>query len=154
MCTGAARLCEACLESLGPSRNAGGGLGRERLTARVPATPRTEEEAHLDRMLSAEFAHLVELGVRQHHHTRPLGDPVDHDAHTLGLFQHRSKDPWTLNARNLDMPARAVGKPKPGLGPRPARCLKVDLFQPGSDLGQTHRWLLSLEISCPLRGRQ
>ena len=66
------RFGDAPLHARGAAGDATHCGGRRRLPARVPRAARAEEERHFDATLGTELRHLGDLGVRQHHHPRPL----------------------------------------------------------------------------------
>ena len=110
MRAGAVGLGDAGLDGLRSAGDAGGGVHHERLATRIPAAARAEEEAHLDVALAAERGHLVQSGVREHHHARPLRYAVDADALGIGLLEHRAQHPRPLDARDLVVMAAAVAE--------------------------------------------
>ena len=86
-------LGQAPLDPRLPACRPSGGGGGEGLPARVPRAARPEEERDLDPVLGSERRHLRDLGVGQHHHAGPLGDPAYGHAPLGRLVQNGAEAP-------------------------------------------------------------
>ncbi len=101
-------LAETRLDPGVAAGDASDGAGGERLAACIPGATRSQEERHLDTVLGAEFRHLRDLCIREHHHARALGDSPNRDLASLGLLEDSAEHRRPLDRGDLDAVAETV----------------------------------------------